>query len=129
MSTPGESQPATVDCSTEDGAVVLRLAGRLDNRGAGDVWERALDMADAAAGTTLVVDGRSIDYCDGAGVVLLSELERRQRAAGGSYRLEGLAEDPARLLAKVTPTRGLCVWETLSAWPRRPASRRFRSSS
>ncbi len=38
--------------------------------------------------------------------MLLSELERRQRAAGGSYRLEGLGEDSVRLVAKVAPTVG-----------------------
>ena len=83
---------------------MLRLGGRLDNAGAGSVWGRAIELASDAAGQSLVVDGRDVDYCDGAGAVLLSELERRQRSAGGTYRLDGLAEDSVRLVGKVAPT-------------------------
>lgn len=49
------------------------------------------------------MDATGLEWCDAGGVVLLSELERRQSAAGGSFAIEGLRPELADLLDLVRP--------------------------
>jgi phospholipid/cholesterol/gamma-HCH transport system permease protein len=90
----------TADISVEraTGATVLRLAGRLDAAGAGLVWERALDAAQAADAGELVLDLAAVTLVDTAGAALLLAAEA---AHGGTARVDGAAEHMRALLGRV----------------------------
>jgi phospholipid/cholesterol/gamma-HCH transport system permease protein len=77
----------------------LKFAGRLDAEGVSGAWERALSAADEA--NRVLVDASGVEYCDGAGLALLWELQRR-----GGGEISGLKPEIAKLLepfAKAQP--------------------------
>ena len=49
------------------------------------------------------MDASGLEWCDAGGAVLLSELERRQRASGGTLAIEGLRRELIELLELVRP--------------------------
>jgi phospholipid/cholesterol/gamma-HCH transport system permease protein len=75
----------------EQDAIRLMFAGRLDAEGVADAWERALSAADQAS--RISVDASEVEYCDGAGIALLWELQRR-----GAGEISGLKPEIAKLL-------------------------------
>jgi len=83
----------------------LRIAirGRLDAHSRTRAWRETFALADEARGGVLTIDAGGITYCDGAGAVLLTELERRQQASGGGLVIEGLRSDFTDLLEIVRP--------------------------
>jgi phospholipid/cholesterol/gamma-HCH transport system permease protein len=83
----------------------LRIAirGRLDARTHAAAWRETFALAGEARGGALALDAAGITYCDGAGAVLLSELERRQSESGGKLVIEGLKREIADLLEIVKP--------------------------
>jgi phospholipid/cholesterol/gamma-HCH transport system permease protein len=70
------------------GQARLKLSGRLDAGTVAGIWNEAL----AAAGKGSTVDASGVDYCDGTGVALLWELQRKGATVSGQN------EDTARLL-------------------------------
>lgn len=97
------SPPASVRGSrTDDGALLLEIAGRLDADGAAGVWNESLGLVGAAAGSHVVLDASRVDYCDGAGAALLATLQRRAPGA----ELRGLRESYGALLELVRPDEG-----------------------
>jgi phospholipid/cholesterol/gamma-HCH transport system permease protein len=83
--------------------VRLVLRGRLDAGARARAWRQAFDIAAEARGVALVVDAAGLEWCDAGGAVLLGELERRQRATGGSCSIEGLRSELVGLLELVKP--------------------------
>ncbi|WP_432721754.1 ABC transporter permease [Jeongeupia wiesaeckerbachi] len=77
----------------------LQLRGRLDARGAADIWAQARSAVTAGC----VVDASGVDYCDGAGSALLFDLIQR------GARVDGLPERYAALLADLRPDEPLAV--------------------
>jgi phospholipid/cholesterol/gamma-HCH transport system permease protein len=77
-----------LEVSGEPGRARLKLAGRLDAGTVAGIWAEAL----AAAGPGSAVDASAVEYCDGTGVALLWELQRKGAAVSGQN------EDTARLL-------------------------------
>jgi phospholipid/cholesterol/gamma-HCH transport system permease protein len=78
----------TLEVTGEPGRARLTLSGRLDAGSVADIWTEALN----AAGSGSVVDASGVEYCDGTGVALLWELQRKGATVTGQN------EDTARLL-------------------------------
>jgi phospholipid/cholesterol/gamma-HCH transport system permease protein len=72
---------------TEEG-VTLTLSGRLDAYSVGPMWDEARRAVATAPAEPLEVDCHRVEYCDGAGVALLLDL---QRTARGEVAICGLA--------------------------------------
>ncbi len=104
--------------------LTITLAGRLDNRGAGDVWERAEKMVTSCHAQSLVLDLGKVDYLDSAGAALVSTLSKRwkekQRGAIRVLGLDPVFEPLVNLSRKITdpsptekgPTPSLSFVET-----------------
>jgi phospholipid/cholesterol/gamma-HCH transport system permease protein len=75
----------------QQGGVRLVFSGRLDAEGVALAWERALSAA--RGGGRISIDASEVDYCDGAGIALLWELQRR-----GADEIFGLRPELAKLL-------------------------------
>lgn len=85
------------------GAATLQLAGRLDAYSVGPIWDNAHRVLAAHASRPLVVDCSGVDYCDGAGVALLLDLQRAQRPPGANVTIRGLAPRFQKLLDQFDP--------------------------
>jgi phospholipid/cholesterol/gamma-HCH transport system permease protein len=81
----------------------IALAGRLEAVSLGPVWTQARQALARNPDRPVVVDCRRVDYCDGAGVALLVDLLRTERAPGAAVRIEGLRDGFQRLLDQYDP--------------------------
>jgi phospholipid/cholesterol/gamma-HCH transport system permease protein len=85
-------QTATIlEVTKEQDGWRLVFSGRLDARSVAGVWSRALDAV--RQGGEISIDAFEVDYCDGAGIALLWELQRR-----GVKEISGLKPEIAKLL-------------------------------
>ncbi|MCP3902463.1 MAG: STAS domain-containing protein [Planctomycetes bacterium] len=86
------------------GALILAFRGPLDVKTTPALWSEATTAADAP-GSTLVLDLDAVTTCDGAGVGLLVEADRRARAAGAETTVRGGSEELTELLrmARLAP--------------------------
>ena len=89
-----------------DGVFKVALAGRLDSSTTGGVWRQATAAVSGAKAPSVVVDARSIDYCDGAGIALLVQLRQLQSQAGGTLQIDGLRPEFANLINDAAPNLG-----------------------
>lgn len=83
--------PSVLEIVKESDGSRLKFSGRLDAEGVSGAWERALRAADEA--NRISVDASGVEYCDGAGLALLWELQRR-----GGGEISGLKPEIAKLL-------------------------------
>jgi phospholipid/cholesterol/gamma-HCH transport system permease protein len=86
----------TVDESRPE-QLLLTLAGRLDLAGATALWQTACELIEQHRPRQLRLMAADIVYCDGTGVGLLVEIERRTVLHGGSFELAGLREEFGKL--------------------------------
>src|ERR671923_1727856 len=87
------SSHTAVDLRSEgprDGVVKLTISGRLDSATTGTIWRRATAAVAEARAKSVVVDASRIEYCDGAGIALLVQLQQLQGKAGKNFQIEGL---------------------------------------
>jgi phospholipid/cholesterol/gamma-HCH transport system permease protein len=85
-------QTATVlEVAKEQDGWRLVFAGRLDARSVAGVWGQALDAVRQSG--EISIDASEVNYCDGAGIALLWELQRR-----GVKEISGLKPEIAKLL-------------------------------
>ena len=89
-----------------DGVFKVALAGRLDSSTTGSVWRQATAAVSGAKAPSVVVDARSVDYCDGAGIALLVQLRQLQSQAGGTLQIDGLRPEFANLINDAAPNLG-----------------------
>ena len=75
----------------EEKGLRLAFSGRLDAKSVASVWRRALDAV--RQGGQISIDASEVEYCDGAGIALLWELQRR-----GVGEISGLKPEIAKLL-------------------------------
>lgn len=95
---------AQLTLSAPDAATpTLALAGRLDAVTLGPIWSLARQALARDPDRPLVVDCSRVDYCDGAGIALLVDLLRTERAPEAAVRIEGLQEGFRRLLDQFDP--------------------------
>ena len=84
---------------------VLRLVigGRLDAEAVSSLWADVLGKVGRGGVKALEVEASEVDYCDGAGIGLLLELQSRQREGGGEFRISGLNPKFAELMVMFDP--------------------------
>jgi phospholipid/cholesterol/gamma-HCH transport system permease protein len=92
----------TVDRSRPD-QLVLTFIGRLDASGTAALWQQTFDLLQREAPKRLLVETSGVDYCDGTGIGLLLEIERRMRLLAGSVELSGLRPEFRHLLDQFDP--------------------------
>jgi len=105
---PGNGGPATIV-----------LSGRLDAYSVGPLWDQAHEALRAHPNEAIVIDCRAVEYCDGAGVALLLDLQRRPRPSGAAVTIRGLADRFQQLLDQFDP-------KALAEAPAPPRPRRSR---
>ena len=88
----------------EQNGLRLVFSGRLDAGGVAPVWEKALSAI--AQGGQVSIDASEVEYCDGAGIALLWELQRR-----GAGEISGLKPEIAKLLQPFEDTERKAVEE------------------
>ena len=77
----------------------LVFSGRLDARSVAAVWEEALEAVRQSGQNS--IDASEVEYCDGAGIALLWELQRR-----GVEEISGLKPEIAKLLEPFAEAKG-----------------------
>lgn len=92
------SPPARVERIREG----IRLDGRLDGEGVGEVWAGATAALREGSGP-FVVDAAGVTYCDGSGAALLVTLEREATSHGRGFELRGLQPEFASILEMIEP--------------------------
>lgn len=66
----------------------LKFSGRLDVNSVPAIWDKAVEAANKAS-----IDASALEYCDGAGLALLWEVQKR-----GGGKIEGLKPEMSKLL-------------------------------
>ncbi len=95
--TPSAIAGPTVAVTADAGGVRVALAGRFGIDTVAEIWASAVDPVRAGHGA-VVVDGSGIEYCDGAGIGLLVEIDRLARVRSAEATFEGLPDDVRSLL-------------------------------
>ena len=62
-----------------------------------------MDILKLASSKKVFVDASEIEYCDGSGIGLLIELQRRQRKSGAGFEITGLREEFQKLIDLFDP--------------------------
>lgn len=75
----------------------LTIAGRLDLSGATVLWQRVCDLIEQHKPRHLQLVAKDVLFCDGTGIGLLIEAERRTALHGGSFELIGLRTEFSKL--------------------------------
>jgi phospholipid/cholesterol/gamma-HCH transport system permease protein len=88
---------------SKDGEYTIAIEGRLDSTSTGSIWQEAMNALEQNSSKKVVVDASKIDYCDGSGVGLLIELQRRQRKSGAEFEITGLREEFQKLIDLFDP--------------------------
>ena len=89
--------------TNEQGDVTITIVGRLDSTSTSSIWQKAMDALEATSAKSVVIDTAGVDYCDGTGIGLLTELSLRQRKAGGELEITGLRTEFQRLMDMFDP--------------------------
>lgn len=91
--------------AVREGNDTLRLVikGRIDVYTTETVWKEAVAATGKRAPRNLIIDGSGITYLDASGMALFIELKLTQDKSGGTFRLEGLREDLAKLFSLFKP--------------------------
>jgi phospholipid/cholesterol/gamma-HCH transport system permease protein len=85
------SNPTVLEIVKESGGARLKFSGRLDAEGVSESWNRALEAAGEQ--NEISVDASEVEYCDGAGLALLWELQQRKgKISGLKPEIEKLLE-------------------------------------
>lgn len=84
--------------------VHIALRGRLTAQSVPEVWPEARRPLAERPPPQITVDGSGMEYCDGAGLGLLLELQRAAAQAGSVITFTGLSPGLHRLLAASTLT-------------------------
>ena len=79
------------------------LAGRLDTESVCRLWEEIVCVFVKVSPYFLEVDASRIEYCDGAGIGLLLELQRRQQQNKGIIRIIGLKPEFQQMMSLFDP--------------------------
>ncbi len=85
------------------GEHTIVIEGRLDSTSTGSIWQESMDALELASSKKVVVDASKIEYCDGSGIGLLIELQRRQRKSGAGFEITGLREEFQKLIDLFDP--------------------------
>lgn len=104
MTAVDSQHAASLDTSrTEDGTLTLILGGWLDAHTVPPHWKQARALLRDQKPPRVTVDASRIEYCDGAGIAMMVDLQRRQLAAGATLEIRGLPERYQSLLELFKP--------------------------
>jgi phospholipid/cholesterol/gamma-HCH transport system permease protein len=81
--------------------LLLTLSGRLDIDRITRYWQEGLDLQQTHQPKTLLINAEQVDFCDGAGVAFLLELEAVQKKNKAEFQIQGLAASFQKLLATI----------------------------
>ena len=81
----------------------LVISGKLDAESTSRLWTQALRKVGETEPATLVVDATGVDYCDGAGMALLLQLQATQQRNAGQIQIKGLRSEFEQLLTLFDP--------------------------
>ena len=82
----------------KDGVLTIRIRGRLDSTSTGNIWQEVVNALERESSKRVIVDTSGIEYCDGAGIGLLVEIQRRQKKRGSELEISGLHDEYRKLL-------------------------------
>jgi phospholipid/cholesterol/gamma-HCH transport system permease protein len=108
---------AALAVSDTDGQRVLAVSGRLDASTIRDLWQQALAAVADPRARRVVVDAAGVDYCDGAGIALLIDLQRHRPP--GEVAIENLKPRFLALLRQFDPAK---LKQDLDPEPKRRSS-------
>lgn len=87
----------------DQGRMVLTLSGRLDSFTSGRAWKQISEVLKEDSPQKIIVDVSGIEYADGTGVGLLTNLRIRQLKLGGEVEITGLRDELRRHLDLFDP--------------------------
>jgi len=97
-----EAKTATVEITTNpDGTATFTLAGWLDAQTVPEVWDQCRGYWQSRRPPRVIVEGRGVTYCDGAGVAMMIDLQRS--APRGQVEVRNLPGDFRALLDLFAP--------------------------
>ncbi len=86
---------------------VFKISGVLNSKSVGPVWRQAMLALDDNPPKNLTIDTSEVEYCDGAGIGLFIELNRRQNEKKFGFEIVGLKEEFQRLLNVFDTGKGI----------------------
>lgn len=87
----------------ERGGLRLVIDGKLNAENTGRLWRRVVRRVTQAKPSVVEVDAKKMETCDGAGFSLLLELKARQEARDMAFRIVGMRDELAELMALFDP--------------------------
>ncbi|GJQ60778.1 MAG: MlaE family lipid ABC transporter permease subunit [Candidatus Scalindua sp. AMX11] len=87
----------------QDGVLTISISGRLDSTSSASIWQNTMDALERAIPKRAIVEASQVDYCDGSGISLLVELQRRQKKRNGEIEIIGLRDEYQKLLDLFDP--------------------------
>ena len=85
--------------TNREGALELKVIGRLDSTSTGRVWRQAMEAIGRAKAVKVIVDASGIEYCDGSGIAWLVHLRQHQAARSAQLEIRGLQAEFQELLS------------------------------
>jgi len=83
----------------QDGQAALILRGRLDRDTTASIWRQSTQALRQSKPRQLIVQAGDVEYCDAAGVALLTEYRRIQEENGGQIEIRDLQPQVRQLMA------------------------------
>jgi len=74
-----KSRTASVEAEVHERVLTLRIGGWLDGHSIVDSWERSRSALTEHQPARLIIDASGVEYCDGAGIAMLVDLQRRMK--------------------------------------------------
>ncbi len=81
----------------------LVITGRLDMESLSSLWLQVFKIINKNKPKILILDGKDIEYCDGAGVGLILKLKENQKANNGSLQIQNLKPEFNQLIELFEP--------------------------
>lgn len=78
--------------------LAIELAGHLDIHSTTQIWLQCIHAQEKFQPKNIIIDAEKLEYCDGAGLALLSELKARQTAIQQSCEIKNLQPRFQKLL-------------------------------
>jgi phospholipid/cholesterol/gamma-HCH transport system permease protein len=86
-----------VRLAPESDTLTLIMTGRWDSDTTGKWWHQGQRIVAQSKPRRVVIDASEVNYCDGAGVAFLVDLQQLQARSGGDFAIQGLQEEFRRL--------------------------------
>ena len=95
--------------SCQGGVLTLRFHGEPDHHVAREAMTALSERIDAFLPASCVLDLRSLSFMDSSGIALILRAERKMRELEGELSLEGVQEQPLRVLRAAGTDKRLII--------------------